>query len=178
MREFPPMGTTTILSTDGSDLSIRAASAGLALLRPTDTIIVVTVIDDLDPTLAADGGGHAGPALSHEEAEELRATAISEGDSAVQRAAVALGLEGVETRVLEGRPGPALCSFAEEISASAAGDGHEGSRRDETGVARIGVRLRRAQRPLSRGRHGRELTSRGRVGPPSSHRQARPMGSR
>lgn len=113
------MATTTILCTDASDLAERAVAAGRSVLSPSDTVIIVTVIEEVDPMLAADGGGHAGSTMSPAELEMLQEKARSDGEAIVHAAADALGIDGVETRVLEGRPGPTLCSFATEVAASA-----------------------------------------------------------
>ena len=80
--------------------------------------MVATVVEDLDPMSATAGTGHAGPTLSREELVRLQENARSEGEDIVRAAADALGIDGAETRVLEGRPGPTLCSFADDASAS------------------------------------------------------------
>jgi nucleotide-binding universal stress UspA family protein len=112
------MTTTAVLCTDGSDLAQRAMAAGRSVVRPTEKVIVVTVVDEVDPMLAADGSGHAGATMSPTELRMLQEKTRSDGEAVVQRAAEGLGFDG-ETRVLEGRPGPALCSFAEDASATA-----------------------------------------------------------
>lgn len=104
---------------DGSDVAGRALAAGCAVLRPIDRAIVVTVIEDLDPMLVTDAGGHAGPTLSPEELASRQDQARAEGEACVHAAADDLPIDDVETRVLEGRPGPALCSFAVSVGADA-----------------------------------------------------------
>ena len=111
------MPAVVVLGTDGSDLASRALAAGCSVLRPIDRAIVVTVIEDLDPMLVTDAGGHAGPTLSPAELASLQENERADGEDRVGVAADALGIDGVEARVLEGRPGPALCSFAEEVAA-------------------------------------------------------------
>jgi nucleotide-binding universal stress UspA family protein len=113
------MATIAVLCTDGSDLARRALTAGRSVLHPADRVIVVTVIEEPDPMLAADGSGHAGPTMSPEELVMLQEQARSEGEAIVHAAVDAVGIDGIETRLLEGRPGPTLCSFAEEVSANA-----------------------------------------------------------
>jgi nucleotide-binding universal stress UspA family protein len=113
------MAGVVVLCTDGSDVAGRALEAGFSVLGAIDRAIVVTVIEDLDPMLVTDAGGHAGPTLSPEELASLQEKARADGEACVRGAADALGLGNVETRVLEGRPGPALCSFADEIDANA-----------------------------------------------------------
>ena len=111
------MAGVVLLCTDGSDLAGRALEAGCSVLGPIDRAIVVTVIEDLDPMLVTDAGGHAGPTLSPEELASMQENARADGEARVRAAADAVGIDNVETRVLEGRPGPALCSFAEEVAA-------------------------------------------------------------
>jgi hypothetical protein len=41
--------STAIVASDGSTLAIQSASTGLGLLRPTDKVIVVTVVDGTYP---------------------------------------------------------------------------------------------------------------------------------
>ena len=113
------MPALVVLGTDGSELASHALAAGRSVLQPIDRAIVVTVIEDLDPMLATDAGGHAGPTLSPAELASVQEEARSDGEDRVRAAADALGIDNVETRVLEGRPGPALCSFADEIAADA-----------------------------------------------------------
>jgi nucleotide-binding universal stress UspA family protein len=111
------MAGVVLLCTDGSDVAGRAIEAGRAVLGPIDRAIVVTVIEDLDPMLVTDAGGHAGPTLSPDELASMQEKARADGEASVRAAADALAIGEVETRVLEGRPGPALCSFAEEMAA-------------------------------------------------------------
>ena len=113
------MAGLVVLCTDGSDLASRALEAGCALLRPIERAMVVTVIEDLDPMLVTDAGGHAGPTLSPDELASMQDEARAEGEARVHAAAADLAIDDVETRVLEGRPGPAVCSLAEEVGAHA-----------------------------------------------------------
>jgi nucleotide-binding universal stress UspA family protein len=111
------MAGIVLLCTDGSELSGRALETGCAVVGRIDRAIVVTVIEDLDPMLVTDAGGHAGPTLSPEELVSQQEKARADGEARVRAAADTLSLDNVETRVLEGRPGPALCSFAEAVGA-------------------------------------------------------------
>ena len=111
------MPAVVVLGTDGSELASHALAAGCSVLQPIDRAILVTVIEDLDPMLVTDAGGHAGPTLSPAELESMQENERAGGEDRVRAAAGALGIDGVETRVLEGRPGPALCSYAEEVAA-------------------------------------------------------------
>jgi nucleotide-binding universal stress UspA family protein len=116
--------TTLIVATDGSDLAIQAAGAGLALTRPVDEVLVVAVADLVDPSLAEDASGHAAASMTYEEVEANHREARAEGRTAVEATAEALRTQhpeaaGLETRVIEGDPGPALCRLADDIGASA-----------------------------------------------------------
>ncbi len=113
------MPSTVIVCADGSDLATRAASAGLEVLRPTDVIMIVTVVDTVDPSFAQDASGMAGPTATDAELDEERGAALRSGEMIVTEAADALGRNNAVTRVLEGRAGPALCELASETSASA-----------------------------------------------------------
>jgi nucleotide-binding universal stress UspA family protein len=115
---------TLIVATDGSDLAIRAAAAGLALTKPADKLLVVSVADLIDPSLAEDASGHAAASMTYEEVETQHGEARAEGRAAVDATAKDLRwLESVpadiETRVIDGEPGPALCRLAAEVGASA-----------------------------------------------------------
>jgi nucleotide-binding universal stress UspA family protein len=112
------MTSVTIVSTDGSDLAVQAARAGLAVLQPADLVLIVTVVDGIDPSLTMDGSGHAGPSMTEQEFNELREQALRAGEASLTETAQALGVANVETRMIEGSPGHALCALAKEISAT------------------------------------------------------------
>lgn len=57
------MTSPTLLCTDGSDLSIEALRAGLALLAPGTPAHLVTVMHEPDPMLVT-GSGIAGGVMS------------------------------------------------------------------------------------------------------------------
>jgi len=109
---------TVVVATDGSAVAEEAASACLALLDPSERVMVVTVVEGTDPSITQDGSGHAGPSMSPGEFATLRERLLVEGREIVERTAASLHRE-VETRVIEGSAGMALCGFAEEISADA-----------------------------------------------------------
>lgn len=109
---------TIIVGTDGSDLAIQAAMAGVALLRPDEGILVVTVVEGTDPSLIDDGSGHAGPTMSPSEFESQRERLLAAGLEVVGRTATTLGRD-VETRIIEGSPGSALCRLASDLPADA-----------------------------------------------------------
>ena len=64
------MSSPVLICTDGSELSIAALAAGVALLAPGTDFVVVTVIDRLDPLLMS-GSGHAGPLMTEQEMDLL-----------------------------------------------------------------------------------------------------------
>ena len=109
---------TVILCADGSDLATRALAAGLAITGSDLTPIVVTVAEEVDPMLLT-GTGIAGGTMSGESFERLVQERRLGAGTVVRETAQALHLDDVETRVLEGAPGPALCAFASEVSARA-----------------------------------------------------------
>jgi nucleotide-binding universal stress UspA family protein len=118
------MSLTVLVCTDGSDLALKAGSIGLSLLRPADTVVVVTVVDTVDPSLADDATGHAGATMTHDEVEAQHHEAKTDGQAIVERTAADLSSDDLSpkdivTRVLEGAPGPALCKFASDTAADA-----------------------------------------------------------
>jgi nucleotide-binding universal stress UspA family protein len=112
------VANTVLLCTDGSELARESLASGLAVLRPATRTIVVTVIEDPDDTLVTGASGLAGGSMSPEAFGEVQKALQAEGESIVTDAAADLGNDGVETRVLHGHPGDALCTFATEVGAS------------------------------------------------------------
>lgn len=113
------MPSTVIVATDGSPLAIQAAIRGVKVLRPADQFVVAVAIRALDETLALDGSGHAGATLTESELRNLQVEAQQQGTAALEDTVAALGLAGIETRLLEGDAGPALCDLADELGADA-----------------------------------------------------------
>jgi nucleotide-binding universal stress UspA family protein len=116
--------TTLIVATDGSELAIHAAHAGLALAKPADRVLVVSVTDSADPSLADDATGHASATMTTEEVEAQQREASAQAHAAVGTTAEALRRSAstplpLETLVIEGDPGPALCRLAAEVDAAA-----------------------------------------------------------
>jgi nucleotide-binding universal stress UspA family protein len=116
---------TLVVGTDGSDLAIEAATAGVSLVGFADTIMIVAVADTVDPSLAEDATGHAGSTMTTDEVQEQHRDARTRGHAAVEATEMALGALGVpptarvETFVVDGDPGPALCRFAADANATA-----------------------------------------------------------
>jgi nucleotide-binding universal stress UspA family protein len=113
------VASAIVVCTDGSDLAQRAAIEGVAILQPADKVLVAMVIEDLDPTLAYDGSGHAGPTMTGQQLEELRVAEHDRARAAVDALVAALPSENVASRIVEGRAGPALCDLAREVQARA-----------------------------------------------------------
>jgi nucleotide-binding universal stress UspA family protein len=107
-----------LVAVDGSDLSLDAARAGLALLPADTPVVVVTVVEESDPTLVT-GAGMAGGVMSPDELQAIEDARVAEGRADVEAASRALQRPGAEIVVLHGAPGPALCALAEERGASA-----------------------------------------------------------
>jgi nucleotide-binding universal stress UspA family protein len=123
-RCYPEHMTTLIVGTDGSDLAIEAAGAGLAILTPCDRVLVVSVTDGPDPSLADDATGHASASLTPAEFDEQNRVARDRSRAAVEATVAALQErsvlpESIELLTIEGEPGPALCNLAQEQGASA-----------------------------------------------------------
>lgn len=98
--------------------------AGLAILKPADRVLVVSVTDGPDPSLADDATGHAGPSLTPEQLDEQSRAAHARSQAAVDATISAFREQGtlpngVEAMVIEGQPGPALCKLAEDEAAAA-----------------------------------------------------------
>jgi len=100
---------TLVVCTEGSDLAIDAAGEGLAILRSSDRVLVVSVIES-ESSLADDATGHAGSSWTPDELEEQRQAAQGQGRAAVEATISALRARGtlqdnVEVSVVEGEPG-------------------------------------------------------------------------
>ncbi|MEZ5115454.1 MAG: universal stress protein [Candidatus Nanopelagicales bacterium] len=106
-----------LCATDGSEASLRAISTGLALLDlDRSRVVLVTAVPEPDPTLVT-GAGFAGRVLTEEEyAEDVRASRVA-GADLLQTAREQLGLPSVDTLVLTGPAGPALCDAARDSDA-------------------------------------------------------------
>jgi len=115
---------TLVVGTDGSELAIEASAAGLAILKACDRVLVVSVTDGPDPSLADDGTGHAAASLTPVEFDEQSRAAQDLSRAAAEPTISGLRErgalpEGVEVFVIEGEPGPALCTLAQEVGAAA-----------------------------------------------------------
>lgn len=112
------MAAPVMLCADGSDLATEALQAGVALLAPDHPLVVVTVKVEPDPTLVT-GTGMAGGVMSPDSFDALEREAVAESQRVVEEARAAIGRPDAGTAVLQGEAGHALCTYAEQIGASA-----------------------------------------------------------
>jgi nucleotide-binding universal stress UspA family protein len=106
-----------IAGTDGSESSIEALRAGLAIVAPDD-VLLVTVVDHGDESLVS-GTGMAGGVMTDVEFDAMEKDRLGEAEALVASAAAALGLESAETLVFRGDPARALCDLATDRNARA-----------------------------------------------------------
>ena len=112
------MDRPIVLCTDGSDLAHEALRLGLALLADPGDVVITTVIEHSDPSLVT-GTGFAGGTMTPSELVDLDQGRQDTALALLEGTAEFLGLPGAELRVLDGRPGPAVCDLAEELEARA-----------------------------------------------------------
>jgi nucleotide-binding universal stress UspA family protein len=113
-----PAGESFVLCVDGSDAAMQAVDAGRSLLEPAKRLLVVTVVEETDPTPIA-GPEMPRGVVSGEEFIELDSIASAEGWATAEREAERLAVDDPELHVLLGDPGPVLCAFARESHARA-----------------------------------------------------------
>ena len=113
------MADTILICTDGSELANHAAAEGLALLRPDQDLVVLTVVESMDLAVGAPVSGFAGAGLSPEEIDRTRQALLDDAATVVEQTARALGVPDARTMVLEGSPGPVVCDLAREVGAAA-----------------------------------------------------------
>ena len=112
------MTAPALLCTDGSLLSVAAIRAGMALLAPDIPLAMVTVGGGPDPADMI-GAGFDGPTLTPEEFERATEAADAEARTRIQMVLASTGLSGVESHVVHGRAGPAICELAGRLRARA-----------------------------------------------------------
>jgi len=112
------MSSPVLLCTDGSDLSLAAVRAGVDVIDPASTFVIVTVMDEPDPMLVT-GGGLAGGVMSNEEFAQAEEAAATEANEIIETSKASLGLPDAGHQVLQGDPGSAICRLADELSARA-----------------------------------------------------------
>jgi nucleotide-binding universal stress UspA family protein len=112
------MASPVLLCTDGSDLAREALAAGLELVDRQLPLEVVIVVDEPDP-LAVTGTGFASGGIAPEEYDRMLEAAVDRARDVVDETKDALGLDGVESHVLRGQPGEAICQLAHDRAARA-----------------------------------------------------------
>lgn len=116
MNENPandPTARRMLLATDGSEHANAALAAGLGLVRPAPGSVLITVVPTLDPSIVV-GSGHAGPVMSFADEQQLLDERDREARLALDGAAAALGLDGIDREILGGDPGSVICERAAE----------------------------------------------------------------
>lgn len=111
------MATTTLLCTDGSELSLSALKQGIELLRPADHTVILNVAPAVDPALVT-GTGFAGGVMSAEDKTELMAAQRAAAEDVVAAVAAELDLPDAEQMVVTGDAGHQICLLAETIPVS------------------------------------------------------------
>ena len=112
------MPFTLLLCTDGSELADEALADGLAVCRHPDRVIVATVVEAADPMLAV-GTGMAGGVMPAAQVEQMQDERLAAARAVLDATCAHLRLDGAETMIVEGAPGPMLCELAESMGASA-----------------------------------------------------------
>jgi nucleotide-binding universal stress UspA family protein len=112
------MPSVVLLCTDGSDLAVQALAAGFGVLAAADRTVVATVTEPFDLSLVTGVSGFGGGIMTAEQHDDEVAARAAAAREAVQSTTAALGLDGAETLVVEGDPGPALCDLAATLRAS------------------------------------------------------------
>jgi nucleotide-binding universal stress UspA family protein len=108
---------TVLLCTDGSELALHALTEGMAVLRHADRLVIAIALEPADPTLLT-GTGMAAGVMSPDDFEQLESDRNNVAVAALDTTRTALRLDGAETIVVTGAPGPALCELADSLPAS------------------------------------------------------------
>lgn len=107
---------SAVLATDGSESANRALVAGLRVVVPGGRLQLVTVVPDEDPSLVV-GAGHSGPVMRPEQKQRMLDAEEADGRAVLADAARRLAPIEVETHLLRGDPGAAICGWAEKTGA-------------------------------------------------------------
>jgi nucleotide-binding universal stress UspA family protein len=111
------MASAVLVCTDGSDVALAALQRGLAVVAPAERIVVATVVSFTHPGDVL-GTGMAGGLLTADQAREQDAAIEVAGQRALDVTCRHLGLDGAETALVHGTPGPALCDLAVDLPAA------------------------------------------------------------
>jgi len=112
------VATAVLLCTDGSDLAIGALRRGLDVVAPGGRVVVATVVALTHPVDVV-GTGMAGGVLTAGEADQADDASRRAGQQVLDETCRQLGLTDVESVVLDGDPGAALCELAASLPATA-----------------------------------------------------------
>jgi nucleotide-binding universal stress UspA family protein len=105
-----------LVAIDGSDASLEAARAGLALLAADAPVVIAVVIEPSDPTLVT-GAGMAGGVMSVDELQLVDDARDADARADLDAARSALHGNVVDAVIATGEPGPALCDLARDRNA-------------------------------------------------------------
>lgn len=109
-----------LIGTDGSDEAVSAARAGLELLAPPDSLVVVCVVEAPAAATAGLESGFAGGMATDSQVERAWQLVEEEAEDVLDRTVAALEPSAeVERVVTAGEAGPVLCRLAEERDADA-----------------------------------------------------------
>ncbi len=116
MVQHPRVAAALLLCTDGSDLALTALARGLEVVMAHERVVVATVVSITHPGDVL-GTGMAGGVISAETARAQDQAAEQAGQVMLEETCRRLGLDGVETAILHGPAGPALCQLAADLPA-------------------------------------------------------------
>ena len=147
------MTDTIVLCADGSEISTHALVTGMEVLRPASNVIIVTVVEEADPTLVT-GTGFASGTMSPDAFDAMQVERNAEAVNLLADAVAAVGVADADTRVLAGDARRSGVRVRDRSRRACHRDRHARPRRIQAGVARFGLRLRGPQRvvPGSRDR--------------------------
>jgi nucleotide-binding universal stress UspA family protein len=107
-----------LVCVDGSEQSLAGVQGGMQVVAADATPILVTVMDEPDPTLVT-GTGFAGGVVTPEEFERHDIAELNAAKAVIDAARAPLNLETAESHVLRGDAGSAIVRYAEEVGAGA-----------------------------------------------------------
>ena len=112
------MADEIIVCVDGSPAATKAATEGLGVVRHGGAVVLVTVVEAIDPSLVT-GTGFAGGTTTPDVLEADHLARGSAAQSMLEETQTTLDLAEARLMVLEGSPGDAVCDYAAEIGAAA-----------------------------------------------------------
>ena len=110
------VSSALLLCTDGSELALAGLAKGLQVVAPHERVVVATAVAMTHPGDVL-GTGMAGGAMTVETANAMDEAAERRGQQTLAETCQLLGLEGVETALVHGSAGPALCQLAADLPA-------------------------------------------------------------